>query len=86
MGQAIAFPAQPGTLASERNNLARIAVECRGESGQHIEKIERPTSTDLERLFAKLHGNTFDSLSLETADHGSLLIGGGPERFVAVRF
>jgi hypothetical protein len=38
------------------------------------------------RLFDRLNGSSEDTLSIEYPDHGSMLIGGGPERFIAVCF
>ena len=68
------------------STIARIAVECWVGQGRHVIQQELPEEADLHRLFGMLNGRSEDTLSLETDSHGSLLIGGGPDRFVAVCF
>lgn len=66
--------------------IVRIVVECWVGQGRHVIQQESPDEDDLKRLFALLNGRSEDTLSIETESHGSLLVGGGPDRFVAVCF
>lgn len=68
------------------STIARIAVESWVGQGRHVIQQESPAEADLKRLFNMLNGRGEDTLSLETDAHGSLLVGGGPDRFVAVCF
>lgn len=68
------------------STITRIAVENWVGQGRHVIQQESPKEADLHRLFSMLNGRDQDTLSLETDTHGSLLVGGGPDRFVAVCF
>jgi hypothetical protein len=61
-------------------------MECWIGQGRHITERQHPSEKDTRELFERLNGSTEDTLYIETADHGSMLVGGGPERFVAVSF
>jgi hypothetical protein len=68
------------------NPIARVSLECWIGQGRHVIEREDPSEKEARELFERLDGSSEDTLSIETADHGSLLVGGGPERFVAVSF
>lgn len=68
------------------NTIARIALESWIGQERHVTELEQPSEADLRNFFGKLNGRTDDTLAIEAAGGGSLLLGGGPGKFVAVCF